>query len=711
MFSAISRLLGMIDVKESTQTITVQGLPGTGFGKSVTKNWSTSRIATYMFNQLSTSKITFNKFFAVEVVYMLSELEKLPPANGINRRVVRKTIESLQTETWLKNLEVKQPDILDFSQLKQFKKTPLDHQMTFLEHYNDIVPKYDLNGYLLAAKPGAGKTLTGLMLAACLKSDVVVVIAPKNSVYKVWKKTITEEYVKEGNNPWIAADEKPLERGRQFYVFHYEALTKIQDLISMVAGKNMTILIDESHNFNEEKSARTRMLMNFCLRTRCQNILWASGTPIKALGYEVIPFLTTIDPYFNRDTEDRFRKIFGKSSSKAVEILRNRIGMVMFKVEKAEFTKTKPIEEQVNVKLKDPSRFTLANVRKDMSDFIVERMAFYEKYAKYYRGKYDEGVAFYSKLKLSPNDRKDLEVYNRYIAQIIKHYDPVESKDLVVYCNTIERQRIMPSLPQPLRGEFKDARSVVKYLNLKVQGEALGRVLGKRRAECNAALIEHAGLPEIIDNAEKKTVVFSSFVDVIEQTSAYLTKAGYHPLMVHQGTNKNLPAIIDKFGSDPDANPCCATFQSLSTAVPLTMANAVILMNQPFRDFEREQAISRADRIGQDTQVYVYNVLLDTAGEPNISTRAADIVQWSREQVAAIMGTAVVDETAISMESQSDESFDTRGDVVLDIREYGLGVAIEELEALGDIMADDGKFVNEDAILVRPNVRPRSACW
>ena len=68
------------------------------------------------------------------------------------------------------------------------------------------------------------------------------------------------------------------------------------------------------------------------------------------------------------------------------------------------------------------------------------------------------------------------------------------------------------------------------------------------------------------------------------------------------------------------------------------MANTAIFFNQPFRQFELEQAGARIDRLDQDAPVHFVNVLLDTNGVPNISTRNLDIVEWSRQQVDQIMG-------------------------------------------------------------------------
>ena len=85
------------------------------------------------------------------------------------------------------------------------------------------------------------------------------------------------------------------------------------------------------------------------------------------------------------------------------------------------------------------------------------------------------------------------------------------------------------------------------------------------------------------------------------------------------------------------------TYKTLGEAVPITVANTVFMMNAPFRDGIYEQAFRRAYRIGQELNVDVFDVLLDTGDKPNISTRNKEIMDWSKEMVEIMMGKKGVD--------------------------------------------------------------------
>lgn len=654
-FSSFFRGLFQLTVEEQDDLITVKNLPADFISADLQKIWATSKIGEYMFNRLSSGRMIFHKFFAPDVLYALQTISKAKRPRS-NVRAINEVIEALLQKTWLKDTLTKQADILDYSQLNQLTVTMLPHQMEFFEHYNNIVPRYKLKGYMLGAAPGSGKTLTGLGLSLCVKADVVIMVVPKNAVDRVWDETIRTRF-KTPQKYWTSLQNTPLKAGYKYYVCHYEYLDKMLAFAkTQKHWTNPVVILDESHNFNESSAARTENFIELCKTVEAKHVLWSSGTPIKAIGNEAIPLLTTIDPYFNPMVEARFRKIFGKSASRAIDILANRIGLVTFKIDKQVVVGNPREDFRMKCKIANGSQYTLTFIKKLMADFISERMDYYRKNMQKYVNEYMEGLQIYG---LGRENDKEFQLYLKRARMIHAGYDPATMKDEVIFCNKYELKYIIPALPKQFREPFKNARSVYKYYDLKVQGEALGRILGKQRTACNVDVAKgsdkltyenppegqpaETSLTEIIDFAEKKTVIFTSFVEVAQQLHSDLTKAGYKPLLVYGETNKDLPKIVADFATKIDANPLIATFQSLSTAVPLVMANTVVMMNAPFRDHEHDQSISRVDRLGQDAKVELYEIYLDTGEEANISTRSKDIMEWSREQVAAIMGRKNVD--------------------------------------------------------------------
>lgn len=656
MFSGLKKFIGYIDILETPTRITIDGVPGNEIMKDILNRWGTSKINSNMFILMTRSKMVFGKFFAVDVLYILTELYN-DRFSRTNKRILRKLIEELTEKTWLKDIELSDKHTrLNFSKLSEISFTMLPHQMEFLQNYNKVVSSYRLNGMLLAASPGSGKTLTGLALASCLEVDVCIMIVPKNSLERVWEATLRDNMTMEPKF-WVSKNlGEAAPGGLRYYAFHYEALDRALALAATLPKKaKVCIILDECHNFNEINSTRTQNFVRLCEMTKSQDVLWSSGTPIKALGSEAIPLLKTIDPYFNdKDTEARFRKIFGRDANKANDILRNRIGLVSFKILKKDVVKGEVIYKTLSVSIPNGDHYTLDAIRTDMSAFIDARMRYYSENMHDIQKLYYTCLSLHA-AKLSGGDLHDFEVYKRYISIISAGYDARTMQVEVMYCNKYELQQIIPSLPDDLKKQFKSARSVIKYLTLKVMGEALGGVLGKRRSQCHVDMINHLNLEALVDAGTKKTVIFTSYVEVVDKVAEYMTEVGYEPIKVYGETNKHLGSMIASFAKNEAANPLIATYQSLSTAVPLIMANNMIMLNAPFRDHEREQAIARCDRLGQDDVVTVTDVFLDTGGKPNISTRSKDILEWSRAAVSSIMGVSAPDDLTATLEALTDD--------------------------------------------------------
>lgn len=655
MAQLFKRMLGIVYAEQKNDVIQLGGVAVQSIARDIQNTWGTSKINSNMFTDFGRKYLEFKLFYALEVHYMLQRLLK-NRRNWTSRNTIISAIKQLEENTWLANLKpgTEHPKILDRSKIMLFHKTPLPHQTEFFDTYENGRAALGLKGFLLSAAAGSGKTLTDLMIAEMVHSDYVIIISPNNAVYRVWNTALRGDADGEGceykvpqKSVWIAGENQPYKRER-FLITHFEGLPKLMAEARTLSG-NITIILDESHNFNDMTSNRTNSFIELCHSTKSTNIIWASGTPIKALGGECIPLLKTIDPLFDAKVEASFRQIFGINAQRALDILRNRMGFIKFHVEKV--VNNNPTEKTINVKLPNGSEYTLASISKAMSDFIAERMDYYKKNYKTYEDVYNNALGIYERSIRGSQEKQEFETYKRNVSLVKKNPDPRQTGNEMKFCNAFETNRIMPTLPLDQRKAFKGAKSVIKYVNLKVMGEALGGVLGKARARLHVEMLSQIDFETIMSEAEKKTVIFTSYVEVVKAADVLLRQKGKKTMLVFGETNKDLATNVGAFARDPKVNPLIATFPSLSTAVPLIMADQEIFLNVPFRDHELVQAKARIDRLGQDTDVkYVY-VYLDTGKEPNISTRSKDILEWSREQVALIMGQDYNGEAAKTMDS------------------------------------------------------------
>lgn len=670
--NTISFFTGVEVKEENSKTIRILGMKTAEFISAVTNLWKTSKITANIFRKVKSRQLDIHPFFAPDLYYVCKRLlgER---RTRINRNAVSQVVTQLETNTWMRSAFSETfASRLNLKALSRLSVDLLPHQSQFLARYNEMVPRWFLKGYILGAAPGSGKTITGLALSECLDTDITICIVPKNSVDRVWADTL--EWVFKQKQPyWKSTSDEPLKKGCRYYVAHYEQLDRIVEFFKTGhEGKKINIILDESHNFNDLKSLRTELFIQLCKVVDCQDVLYSSGTPIKAMGSEVIPILRAIDPFFDDEAEERFKNIFGLSSARGLDILAHRLGYMTFKVDKEKIVGNKVEKFRVDISLKNGEEYTLNVISHEMRQFVKERMAYYKSNMSKYIELYMQGLRYYEYNCIKT--KHDAEAFNEYVrtAKLLHtSYDPYVHKQEPIFCNAFEKKYIIPALPKGMKEQFKDARSVYKYVNLKVQGEALGRILGKKRTQCNVDMLGawdkyqvtdmqtgekfETTLIDIIDNSIKKTVVFTSYVEVVDKACEIFTKAGGFPLKVYGDTNSDLPQIISTFDRDKKCNPLVATLQSLSTAVPLVMANTVVFLNAPFRDYIYDQACSRVDRLGQTEVVQIFDVYLDTGKEVNISSRSLDIMAWSKSMVEAMLGTAGSSDVAL-------EEFDDIGD-------------------------------------------------
>jgi len=394
MFSGIRRAFGLIKVEESVTEIEISGIPAEVLARDIGRMWNTERINREMFSQVTRNSIRFPKFFAIEVHYILQQIDQYRNAKSTSR-TLRSMIQGLEENTWLKRLNATGEDgspstRVDISQLKNLNIKLYEHQDSFLKAYGELTNRYGLFGYLLSAEPGTGKTAMGLALAECLHADLTIVVSPKPAVYRVWVDTVKWIY-KKPRAYWVAGENQPW-KNQRLIITHYEALGKALDVIKRIPHQKAVVILDESHNLNEAKSNRTQLFLDVCKAVKTENALWSSGTPLKAMGYEMIPFLRSIDPLFTDDVEKRFMKIFGRASDRALDILRNRIGKISYHVSGAAVIDVKKHYEKLEIKLPDGDKYTLEAIREKMKAFVDERTAYYLKNMRDYKRRYEAGL-------------------------------------------------------------------------------------------------------------------------------------------------------------------------------------------------------------------------------------------------------------------------------------------------------------------------------
>lgn len=662
-----------VSVTEQNNVITIKNFKFYKFSLDVKKIYGTERLFLNLFKQVSGNSAKLDSFFALELLHILTELRFNKRRTRIDLKSVVKLQEQLQQNTWLRTLEKDHTSTLNYSKLDLFKFKPLDHQTGFFKFYDTTVQKYNLKGMPLTAAPGSGKTAASLMLAEMLGAEKIVVVAPLPSVDRVWYNSCgwnnKDLIYTQPQSIWIAKHGKPYKNER-IVVFHYETLDKAIEMQRDLISDNTFVILDESHNLNEVKSLRTMRFGELCSVINPKHTILMSGTIFKAEMKEAIPYLRVIDPLFTEEVEDKFKKVFAGNVSKTTEILNRRLNAISYKVAKSDLKLDKPIEEIIAVKVPNSNKYLLKTILFEMTEYAKDRTKeLYEcrrsRLPEYWD--FIESVIEDRLAKLPLGQQKALnEAYKSYrvcVDEILYHHERGTlqlAKDLMPAASRFEKQDISPFIKSKEdRVWFLDTKSIIKYPKLKVRGECLGRILGRARIDAFNAMATMIPYEEIIQSTEKKTVIFSSYVETLDTCADILTDIGYSYIGVYGNSTSNLSEAVSKFEKDESINPLIATYASLSTAVPLVMADTMILINPPFRDYVLQQTVARIHRIGADTQIRVFHFTMDTDKEPNIASRNLDILKWSREQVAQILdiseSTEITEEETIAVEELATE--------------------------------------------------------
>jgi SNF2 family DNA or RNA helicase len=325
----------------------------------------------------------------------------------------------------------------------------------------------------------------------------------------------------------------------------------------------------------------------------------------------------------------------------ATDVLRERLGRMMYRKTKDEVLQLpEKSEETLYIKIPNAEQYTVTHVKSAAMQFVTDRRTYHMMQMPKYKVSFDAALA-YAEQHIA--NKSQFAVYKDHTNYMRKHVVSTRNPhdvEIIKWCNAYEKATLIPILPDKLRKEFIAVKAAVKYLHMKIQGEVIGQFLMRLRIKMTSDLVAHSGLTEIIENATKKTVIFTSYVDTIEVTSAYLKKHGYTPVLVYGETAGELVAAVEQFTKNPKVNPLIASIQMLATGVTLVTANTMVFLNVPWRWTDKDQAEARIHRLGQDTPVMIYTIILDTGAEANLSSRMDEIISWSKDMFDQLVGSA-----------------------------------------------------------------------
>ncbi len=642
IFNGLRAFLGNVKIqnvkKNGTDLIELSGLNSPFLVDDLRKVFSTSKVASGIFTEINKYSLTFDSFFALEVRQIMSMIINSKEKLKTSRRTAAIISELLDNNSWLINTRKEVfKDKLNKANLKNFKYQPLVYQHAYLDKFNKVTQQFLLRGMILDSIMGSGKTMTSLYVSECAERDIKLIVCPNNSLDSVWAKTISNDILRPIKY-WSIKSAVPY-NGEEYILINFEGIRKAIDLVKEIRskGKTFSIVIDECHNFADPKTAQSLNLIELCAVTESDIIVPQSGTTFKAIGAEIVTIMRIIDPLFSDDVAKRFSRLYGASATEALELLKNRMGFITHKVTKEDVGLGEPIINNFDVNSPNAGLYTLAVVTKEMRDFVEERIKYYASREKSDTANYFRCLKEYEKTLRGQKDIQGYQLYRKDV-DIIRKMDARNCPDQMIAANAYEKRNIIPRLNGELKTTFIEARTIYKYVKLKINGECLGRILANKRKECATEIAKYIPYQTFIESTTKKTLVYTVYIDTLKAVKETLDRLNYQTLAVYGETNKNLNSIINTFEKDPAVNPLIATYKSLSTAVPMTMADVMIMVDTPFRDYIFQQTIARINRLGTTTQTYVYIAKLNTGNEPNLSTRTIDILKWSQQQIEAITG-------------------------------------------------------------------------
>jgi len=132
-----------------------------------------------------------------------------------------------------------------------------------------------------------------------------------------------------------------------------------------------------------------------------------------------------------------------------------------------------------------------------------------------------------------------------------------------------------------------------------------------------------------------KLIIFSNWTDPLIKLQALLKKVFQLEAEIYCGdlTPKDRDAVLSRFKTESSRTVLLMTVQSGGVGLNIQEANHVIILEPNYNPQKTEQAIARVHRLGQQKQVYVYDLFI----QDSVELRVNDIIKIKEEIVEVVV--------------------------------------------------------------------------
>jgi SNF2 family DNA or RNA helicase len=145
-------------------------------------------------------------------------------------------------------------------------------------------------------------------------------------------------------------------------------------------------------------------------------------------------------------------------------------------------------------------------------------------------------------------------------------------------------------------------------------------------------------MEELVEDAinnGKKVVIFSNWTQMTDVIMDRLSVKGYEPVIITgQTPDVSRQAYINYFQNEDKCKVMIGTIGALGTGVTLTAGTVLIFMDHPWNRALYDQAVDRCHRIGQNSNITIYNLLTKNTIDERI---------WELVQKKGLISDAIVD--------------------------------------------------------------------